>query len=184
MSLYRRTKTTLQIADVSYFNMDFMKTLFQCLKLGTKRKPILSLFFDGCNFIWVWYSSVFIPLKFTIYGNILLFDQLDESLLKAISKAGFENPTQVQTETLEPALNGTDLFVSAETGSGKTCAYLLPTFERLLNSQDGAILALVIVPTRELAQQVFNLLSHTFKLFSEFFFLLLVFFVIEIQVTT
>jgi len=85
-----------------------------------------------------------------------LFDQLNERLLKAISKAGFENPTQVQTETLEPALKGTDLFVSAETGSGKTCAYLLPTFERLLSSQDGAILALVIVPTRELAQQVFN----------------------------
>ena len=85
-----------------------------------------------------------------------MFDQLDEKLLKAISKAGFENPTQVQVETLEPALAGMDLFVSAETGSGKTCAYLLPTFQRLLTSLDGAILALVLVPTRELAQQVFN----------------------------
>jgi len=83
-----------------------------------------------------------------------LFDQLDDTLNQAILEAGFENPTQVQQETLEPALDGEDLFVSAETGSGKTCAYLLPTFERLLTQSRHEVLALVLVPTRELAQQV------------------------------
>ncbi|MCK4709280.1 MAG: DEAD/DEAH box helicase [Gammaproteobacteria bacterium] len=83
-----------------------------------------------------------------------MFDELDESLNQAIKEAGFEKPTQVQLETLEPALNGEDLFVSAETGSGKTCAYLLPAFERLLPESRHDILALVLVPTRELAQQV------------------------------
>ncbi len=83
-----------------------------------------------------------------------MFDELDESLNQAINEAGFEKPTQVQLETLEPALDGEDLFVSAETGSGKTCAYLLPTFERLLPQTRREIIALVLVPTRELAQQV------------------------------
>jgi superfamily II DNA/RNA helicase len=91
-------------------------------------------------------------------GYPALFSELDERLLKAVKEAGFETPTQVQTETFEPALDGQDLFVSAETGSGKTCAYLLPAFERLLEAQQKyeirSIRMLVMVPTRELAQQV------------------------------
>ncbi|MBL6998584.1 MAG: DEAD/DEAH box helicase [Gammaproteobacteria bacterium] len=85
-----------------------------------------------------------------------LFGDLDESLIQAIQEAGFDKPTQVQLETLQPSLDGEDLFVSAETGSGKTCAYLLPAFEHLLGRQSHQrdILALVLVPTRELAQQV------------------------------
>jgi len=82
------------------------------------------------------------------------FAELDESLIQAIDAAGFEKPTRVQIETLQPALDGEDLFVSAETGSGKTCAYLLPVFEHLLGQSRNVILALVLVPTRELAQQV------------------------------
>ena len=61
----------------------------------------------------------------------------------------------MQEATLELALDGHDLFVSAETGSGKTAAYLLPTFEQLLeDDEQGEIAGLVLVPTRELAQQV------------------------------
>lgn len=86
-----------------------------------------------------------------------MFEQLDERLLQAVKEAGFTEPTPVQTETFAPALEGKNLFVSAETGSGKTAAYLLPTFERLLFGDDlrfRQIRALVLVPTRELAQQV------------------------------
>jgi ATP-dependent RNA helicase SrmB len=83
-----------------------------------------------------------------------LFADLDDRLIKAISEAGFQEPTPVQVQTLGPALEGHDLFVSAETGSGKTVAYLLPTLERLLFSDSKQISALVLVPTRELAQQV------------------------------
>jgi len=84
-----------------------------------------------------------------------LFSELDNRLIQAITEAGFEQPTKVQEATLELALDGHDLFVSAETGSGKTAAYLLPTFEQLLeDDEQGEIAGLVLVPTRELAQQV------------------------------
>lgn len=85
-----------------------------------------------------------------------MFTDLNDSLVRALQEAGFEQPTHVQTATFESAMDGEDLFVSAETGSGKTAAYLLPLLERLL-AYDGvgpACLALVLVPTRELAQQV------------------------------
>jgi superfamily II DNA/RNA helicase len=83
-----------------------------------------------------------------------VFIDLDPRLQQAITEAGFSEATEVQQQTLEPALDGCDLFVSAETGSGKTCAYLLPTFEQLLLNESHDITALVLVPTRELAQQV------------------------------
>jgi superfamily II DNA/RNA helicase len=84
-----------------------------------------------------------------------LFSELDNRLIQAITEAGFQQATKVQEATLELALDGHDLFVSAETGSGKTAAYLLPTFEQLLeDDEQGQIIGLVLVPTRELAQQV------------------------------
>lgn len=83
-----------------------------------------------------------------------LFTELDNRLIQAINEAGFSEATRVQAATLELALDGHDLFVSAETGSGKTGAYLLPVFEQLLTHGEGEIKALVLVPTRELAQQV------------------------------
>jgi superfamily II DNA/RNA helicase len=88
-----------------------------------------------------------------------LFTDLDNRLYQAVEEAGFESPTPVQEATFDAALSGDDLFVSAETGSGKTAAYLLPTFEQLLEEgcgteKIGIISALVLVPTRELAQQV------------------------------
>jgi superfamily II DNA/RNA helicase len=84
-----------------------------------------------------------------------LFSELDNRLIQAITEAGFTEATKVQEATLELALDGHDLFVSAETGSGKTAAYLLPTFEQILEQDEqGQIFGLVLVPTRELAQQV------------------------------
>ena len=84
-----------------------------------------------------------------------MFEEFDSRLAQAVSDAGFTEPTEVQIATFDAALNGEDLFVSAETGSGKTAAYLLPIFEHLLNAErNHEILALVLVPTRELAQQV------------------------------
>lgn len=83
-----------------------------------------------------------------------MFTDLDPSLKLALTEAGYEKPTDVQTATFEAALDGQDLFVSAKTGSGKTAAFLIPTFEQLLFAEPGHIQALVLVPTRELAQQV------------------------------
>ena len=83
-----------------------------------------------------------------------MFEEFDDSLQQAITEAGFKAPTEVQQQTFEAALDGEDLFVSAETGSGKTAAYLLPIFEQLIDSKSHDVQALVLVPTRELAQQV------------------------------
>jgi ATP-dependent RNA helicase SrmB len=81
---------------------------------------------------------------------------LAEPLLAAIKKLGYEKPTPVQEQAIPPALGHHDLLVSAETGSGKTAAFLLPSLQQLLNipsSQQGTRV-LILTPTRELAQQI------------------------------
>jgi ATP-dependent RNA helicase RhlE len=67
---------------------------------------------------------------------------------------GFSIPTPVQAETIPPALQGKDVLATAQTGTGKTLAFLLPMMEHLLQSNTAGIHALVLVPTRELAMQV------------------------------
>jgi len=67
---------------------------------------------------------------------------------------GFSIPTPVQAETIPPALQGKDVLATAQTGTGKTLAFLLPMMEQLLQSNTAGIHALVLVPTRELAMQV------------------------------
>ncbi|HEY8097588.1 MAG TPA: DEAD/DEAH box helicase, partial [Methylobacter sp.] len=83
---------------------------------------------------------------------------LDEQLLLAVKKMGFELPTPVQQKSIPLALEHKDLLVSAETGSGKTAAFLLPTLHQLLAlpSNKSGTRALVLTPTRELAQQIFK----------------------------
>jgi superfamily II DNA/RNA helicase len=83
---------------------------------------------------------------------------LAEPLLMAVSKLGFEQPTPVQQQAIPLALEHKDLLVSAETGSGKTAAFLLPTLHHLLTlpSKKFGTRTLVLAPTRELAQQLFN----------------------------
>ncbi|MFW1753009.1 DEAD/DEAH box helicase [Acinetobacter wanghuae] len=90
---------------------------------------------------------------------------LDESLTQALEGLGFTTPTPVQEQAIPAALEGKDLLVSSQTGSGKTAAFLLPTLNGLAN-EDGLVPfkdrmkavtqpnILVISPTRELAQQV------------------------------
>jgi len=83
---------------------------------------------------------------------------LAEPLLMAVSKLGFEQPTPVQQQAIPLALEHKDLLVSAETGSGKTAAFLLPTLHHLLTlpSRKFGTRALILAPTRELAQQIFK----------------------------
>ncbi len=83
---------------------------------------------------------------------------LDRRINKAIEELGYETPTPVQTATIPLALDNKDLKVSAETGSGKTAAYLIPAIQRFLvkDATDTGTRALVVVPTRELARQVYK----------------------------
>lgn len=82
---------------------------------------------------------------------------LDTPLLTALTAAGYEKPTPVQLESIPAALANHDLMVSAQTGSGKTAAFLLPILQKLTkrSTKTGkGPRALVLTPTRELAQQV------------------------------
>jgi ATP-dependent RNA helicase RhlE len=76
-------------------------------------------------------------------------------LLEGIEAIGFETATPIQEMAIPVILEGKDLIASAQTGTGKTAAFLLPVIQKIISSeQDGNIHALVIVPTRELAMQI------------------------------
>jgi ATP-dependent RNA helicase RhlE len=79
----------------------------------------------------------------------------DSDLLEGIDASGYETATPVQEKVIPPILEGHDIIASAQTGTGKTAAFLLPILSRLLKHRiEGQISALIIVPTRELAIQI------------------------------
>ncbi|MCY1259988.1 ATP-dependent RNA helicase RhlE [compost metagenome] len=80
---------------------------------------------------------------------------LHERLLKALDTLSFTEPTAVQAAAIPKALEGHDLRVTAQTGSGKTAAFVLPLLHRLLAEEKpkSGARALIMLPTRELAQQ-------------------------------
>ena len=80
---------------------------------------------------------------------------LDESLLEGIESTGYETATPVQEKVIPLILSGKDIIASAQTGTGKTAAFLLPLIHRILHHRnEGQVNAMVIVPTRELAVQI------------------------------
>ncbi len=88
-------------------------------------------------------------MKFTDFG-------FDSRLLEGIDAAGYDAATPVQEQVIPHILNGKDIIASAQTGTGKTAAFLLPLINNILQNENnnGSINALVIVPTRELAIQI------------------------------
>jgi Superfamily II DNA and RNA helicases len=87
-------------------------------------------------------------LRFSEFG-------LHPDLLEGIDASGYETATPVQEKVIPPILEGKDIIASAQTGTGKTAAFLLPIIHRLLQHRiEGQVGALVIVPTRELAIQI------------------------------
>ena len=85
--------------------------------------------------------------------------KLSSPIQEAIAAMGFETPTPVQEKAIPLILENKDITASAQTGTGKTAAYLLPLLEKLNNKGNHTINTLVIVPTRELAIQVDNRLQ-------------------------
>ncbi|UYZ81248.1 DEAD/DEAH box helicase [Moraxella bovis] len=105
--------------------------------------------------------------------NSLTFEQLNlaKPILKALTKSGYTTPTPIQAGAIPHAIDGRDLLLSAQTGSGKTAAFVLPILHQLAQPkpaekssefsqkshnrhQKTAIKALILTPTRELAMQV------------------------------
>ena len=86
------------------------------------------------------------------------FDELDlgYEVLDALDAMRFDECTPIQEQAIPVILEGRDLIACAQTGTGKTAAYLLPVIDRLADGSlpDDAINCLVMSPTRELAQQI------------------------------
>ena len=80
--------------------------------------------------------------------------KLHPSLQKGVKELGFVKPTPIQEEAVPPALEGRDLLACAQTGSGKTAAFLLPIMHRLMDKPRRTTRALILTPTRELAAQI------------------------------
>ena len=89
----------------------------------------------------------------------MTFNELNLSapVLRAVAQAGYESPSPIQAAAIPPVLAGRDLMGCAQTGTGKTAAFALPMLDRLTASaprKKGAIRALILTPTRELALQI------------------------------
>ena len=81
---------------------------------------------------------------------------LTAPILKALTQAGYTDPTPIQRKAIPPALAGRDVLGCAQTGTGKTCAFAAPILQRLSGRvpKPRAIRALILTPTRELAIQI------------------------------
>lgn len=102
------------------------------------------------NFLFPYFHRhQFFCLKFTDF-------KFHENLLEGISASNYEDATPVQEQVIPLILQGKDIIASAQTGTGKTAAFLLPLLHRILTDapQDHHISAMIIVPTRELAVQI------------------------------
>jgi ATP-dependent RNA helicase RhlE len=80
--------------------------------------------------------------------------KLDEGLTEALSYMGFKSPTPIQQQAIPIILEGKDIIGCAQTGTGKTAAFMLPVLNKLANSTTPDTDTLIIVPTRELALQI------------------------------
>jgi hypothetical protein len=79
---------------------------------------------------------------------------LDPLLVQATREMRYVEPTPIQAEAIPAILTGRDLLATAQTGTGKTAAFLLPILQQLLHLPGGVTRALIITPPRELAQQI------------------------------
>ncbi len=79
--------------------------------------------------------------------------QFHPQIQTALDNCGYASPTPIQEQAIPPVLNGRDLLGLAQTGTGKTAAFVLPILQRLHAGPKGKVRALIVAPTRELAEQ-------------------------------
>jgi ATP-dependent RNA helicase RhlE len=84
---------------------------------------------------------------------------LDPRVLAGVEALGYTQPTPIQQRAIPPLLQGHDIVGIAQTGTGKTAAFLLPILDRLIDGRRGRVRALVIAPTRELADQIHHAIA-------------------------
>src|SRR6202047_407672 len=96
-----------------------------------------------------------VPLElFMAFTNL----GLHPSLVQATREMRYVEPTPIQAQAIPAILSDRDLIATAQTGTGKTAAFLLPILHQLLSLPHGTTQALIITPTRELAQQIDDVL--------------------------
>lgn len=84
-------------------------------------------------------------------------------LVRATQELGYKEPTPVQAGAIPPALTGRDVLATAQTGTGKTAGFLLPILHRFIGQPRGGTRAIVLSPTRELAEQILDVCSGLAK---------------------
>ncbi len=86
-------------------------------------------------------------IKFTTFA-------FHPAVAAGVTAAGYVTPTPIQVQAIPPVMDGRDVMGLAQTGTGKTAAFALPMLHRLMQGERGQVRALVIAPTRELAEQI------------------------------
>ena len=81
---------------------------------------------------------------------------LNPRIEASVTAAGFITPTPIQTMAIPSVMTGQDIMGLAQTGTGKTAVFALPILHRLMQGKRGHVRALIIAPTRELAEQIHN----------------------------
>jgi ATP-dependent RNA helicase RhlE len=79
--------------------------------------------------------------------------ELHAKILSGVQALGYEKPTPIQLQSIPPIMQGRDVMGLAQTGTGKTAAFVLPMLQRLMQKERGYVRALIIAPTRELSEQ-------------------------------
>ena len=82
------------------------------------------------------------------------------SIMAGVRALGYDTPTPIQSKAIPPILQGNDLIGLAQTGTGKTAAFVLPILERLREGPRGCVRALIISPTRELSEQTCEVINQ------------------------
>jgi len=88
---------------------------------------------------------------------------LHSSIMTGVHELGFTELTPIQTESIPPILQGRDVIGLAQTGTGKTAAFVLPILQRLLKAPRRQVGAAIITPTRELAEQINGIINRMGK---------------------
>ncbi|MBI3362438.1 MAG: DEAD/DEAH box helicase, partial [Chloroflexi bacterium] len=83
----------------------------------------------------------------------------DPRIAAGVQALGYHEPTPIQLQAIPPVQQGRDVMGLAQTGTGKTAVFVLPILQRLLEGPRGRVRALIIAPTRELAEQIHEVIG-------------------------
>jgi hypothetical protein len=114
------------------------------------KNPVVTSPLDFCRIQWAFFIHPFTKREETSMSFELF--NLHASIIAGVKALGYATPTPIQREAIPPVMEGRDVMGLAQTGTGKTAAFVLPILQRLLAGQPGKVRALILGPT-ELTEQ-------------------------------